>query len=59
VDLHTDTLPELRRLLQTFKRYRTYYQERCRHPETAMAEEDFVAQLQAEPGAPLTAAAAD
>jgi uncharacterized Ntn-hydrolase superfamily protein len=57
VDLHTDTLPELRRLLQTFKRYRSYYEERCRHPETAMAEEDFVAQLQAESAPSLTAAA--
>ncbi len=47
VDLHTDTLVELRRLLQRFKVYQDYYRERSRNPAYAIPEEDFEAGLAA------------
>jgi uncharacterized Ntn-hydrolase superfamily protein len=44
VDLHADTVAEMRRLLERFKLYRDYYRERCRNPQDALPEEDFVPQ---------------
>jgi uncharacterized Ntn-hydrolase superfamily protein len=44
VDLHADTVAEMRRLLERFKLYRDYYRERCRNPRDALLEEDFVPQ---------------
>jgi len=46
VDMHTDTVAELRLLLQEFRRYQSYYLERSRNPQAAVPEETFVAQLQ-------------
>ena len=46
VDMHTDTVAELRLLLQEFRRYQGYYLERSRNPQEAVPEETFVAQLQ-------------
>ncbi len=46
VDMHTDTVAELRLLLQEFRRYQGYYLERSRNPQEAIPEETFVAQLQ-------------
>jgi uncharacterized Ntn-hydrolase superfamily protein len=46
VDMHTDTVAELRLLLQEFRRYQGYYMERSRNPQEAVPEETFVAQLQ-------------
>jgi uncharacterized Ntn-hydrolase superfamily protein len=45
VDVHADTIPEMRRLLERFKFYRDYYRERCQNPRDALPEEDFVARL--------------
>jgi uncharacterized Ntn-hydrolase superfamily protein len=47
VDLHTDTLVELRRLLRRFKLYQDYYRERSRNPAHAIPEENFEAGLAA------------
>ncbi len=44
VDYHDGTVAELRRILEEYKRYRQYYEERCAHPASAVSEEDFVAQ---------------
>jgi uncharacterized Ntn-hydrolase superfamily protein len=46
VDMHTDTVAELRLLLQEFRRYQSYYLERSRNPQEAVPEETFVARLQ-------------
>jgi uncharacterized Ntn-hydrolase superfamily protein len=45
VDLHTDTLAEMRCLLAQFRQYQDYYADRCTDPRDAVAEEDFVAGL--------------
>jgi uncharacterized Ntn-hydrolase superfamily protein len=47
VDLHDDTLGQLRRLFEAFKRYEGYYRGLADHPQTAMPEEAFVAGLAA------------
>jgi uncharacterized Ntn-hydrolase superfamily protein len=47
VDMHTDTVAELRLLLQEFRLYQGYYLERCRNPQGAVSEEVFVEQLAA------------
>jgi uncharacterized Ntn-hydrolase superfamily protein len=39
VDLHDQTLAELRRILEAFKRRRQYYAARCSHPRDAVPEE--------------------
>jgi hypothetical protein len=44
--MHTDTVAELRLLLQEFRRYQVYYLKRSRNPQEALPEEAFVAQLQ-------------
>jgi uncharacterized Ntn-hydrolase superfamily protein len=44
VDLHDETVAELRRIFEEFKRRRKYYEQRCAHPRDAVPEEDFVAQ---------------
>jgi hypothetical protein len=44
--MHTDTVAELRLLLQEFRRYQVYYLKRSRNPQEALPEETFVAQLQ-------------
>lgn len=46
VDMHTDTVAELRSLLEEFRLYQGYYAERSRNPQEAVPEETFVAQLQ-------------
>jgi uncharacterized Ntn-hydrolase superfamily protein len=46
VDMHTDTVAELRSLLQEFRLYQSYYAQRSRNPQEAIPEEAFVAQLQ-------------
>jgi uncharacterized Ntn-hydrolase superfamily protein len=50
VDLHPDTLGELRRVFEQFKLYRDYYRERCRNPRDAAAEEDFAGTQASAPG---------
>jgi uncharacterized Ntn-hydrolase superfamily protein len=45
VDMHTDTVAELRLLLQEFRLYQGYYLGRSRNPQEAVPEEMFVAQL--------------
>jgi uncharacterized Ntn-hydrolase superfamily protein len=50
VDLHPDTLGELRRVFEQFKLYRDYYRERCRNPRDAAPEEEFAAALASAPG---------
>ena len=40
VDMHDNTVAELRRILATFKRYDAYYQEWSRNPRTAKPEEE-------------------
>jgi uncharacterized Ntn-hydrolase superfamily protein len=52
VDMHTDTVAELRRLLQEFRLYQSYYLQRSRNPQEAVPEETFVAQLQSAAGSP-------
>jgi len=47
IDMHTNTVAELRLLLQEFRLYQAYYRERCRNPQEAITEEAFVAQLAA------------
>jgi uncharacterized Ntn-hydrolase superfamily protein len=47
VDLHDKTVAELRRVLEEFKRCRSYYEDRCRRPSEAVPEEEFVAGLSA------------
>jgi uncharacterized Ntn-hydrolase superfamily protein len=42
VDLHDNTVAELRRILEEFKRHRHYYEARCADPGAAVPEEDFV-----------------
>ncbi|HKA44360.1 MAG TPA: DUF1028 domain-containing protein [Burkholderiales bacterium] len=42
VDLHERTVAELRRILEEYKRYRTYYEKRCTHPGAAVPEEDLL-----------------
>jgi uncharacterized Ntn-hydrolase superfamily protein len=51
VDMHTDTVTELRLLLQEFRLYQSYYLQRSRNPQEAVPEETFVAQLQLAVGA--------
>lgn len=43
VDLHDDTLAELRRLFEAFKRCEPYFRGLADNPQVAMAEEAFVA----------------
>jgi uncharacterized Ntn-hydrolase superfamily protein len=45
VDLHDQTVAELRRILEAFKRRRKYYEDRCAHPGDAVPEEEFEATL--------------
>jgi uncharacterized Ntn-hydrolase superfamily protein len=45
VDLHDQTVAELRRVLQEFKRYRDYYAARSSNPRDAIPEKEFVARL--------------
>jgi uncharacterized Ntn-hydrolase superfamily protein len=45
VDLHDNTLVELRRILEDFKRCAAYYRDRCRNPRNAVPEEAFAAGL--------------
>ena len=45
VDLHDNTVAELRRILEEFKRYETYYRDRCRNPRDAIPEELFTTRL--------------
>ena len=40
VDLHDNTVAELRRILQEYQRYRKYYETPCAHPSAAVPEED-------------------
>jgi uncharacterized Ntn-hydrolase superfamily protein len=47
VDLHDNTVAELRRILEEFKRYQPYYRQRWTQPRSAMPEERFVASLAA------------
>jgi uncharacterized Ntn-hydrolase superfamily protein len=47
VDLHDKTVAELRRVLEEFKRCRSYNEDRCRRPSEAAPEEEFVAGLRA------------
>lgn len=45
VDLHADPVGELRRLLDEYMRYQAYYEKLRLDPQSALAEEDFVAAL--------------
>jgi uncharacterized Ntn-hydrolase superfamily protein len=45
VDLHTDSIGQLRRIFTEYKRYAGYYVERDRQPRAAMREEEFAASL--------------
>ncbi|MCW5604680.1 MAG: DUF1028 domain-containing protein [Burkholderiales bacterium] len=47
VDLHDETLAELRRVFEAFKRYEAYYQGLADDPSVAVPEEEFVAGLKA------------
>jgi uncharacterized Ntn-hydrolase superfamily protein len=47
VDLHDQTVAELRRVLEEFGRRAQYYRERCTNPPEAAAEEDFDAAARA------------
>lgn len=47
VDLHDDAVVELRRVLEEFKRYETFYRDRGRDPRNAMSQDEFVARLNA------------
>jgi len=40
VDMHDNTVAELRRIFEAFKRYDAYYQERSRDPRNAKSEEE-------------------
>ena len=41
VDLHDQTVAELRRILEAYKSRREYYAARCAHPGDAVPEEDL------------------
>lgn len=47
VDLHDETLAELRRVFEAFKRYEAYYQGLSDNPQAAIPEEEFVRGLAA------------
>jgi uncharacterized Ntn-hydrolase superfamily protein len=47
VDLHDNTVAELRKVLEEFKRYRAYYRQCSEQPRDAIPEEEFVAGLSA------------
>jgi uncharacterized Ntn-hydrolase superfamily protein len=49
VDLHTEAVAELRRVLEEFKRYETFYRERGRKPREAITQDQFVAKLEGRP----------
>jgi hypothetical protein len=38
--MHDNTVAELRRIFEAFKRHAAYYQERARNPRTARLEEE-------------------
>ncbi|MBM3648888.1 MAG: DUF1028 domain-containing protein [Alphaproteobacteria bacterium] len=46
VDLHDEAVAELRRVLEEFKRYETFYRERGLDPSTAITQDEFVARLE-------------
>lgn len=46
VDLHDDAVVELRRILEEFKLYETFYRERGRNPRAAIPQDQFVAKLE-------------
>jgi len=45
VDLHDDAVTELRRVLEEFKIYETFYRDRGHRPDLAMSQVEFVASL--------------
>jgi uncharacterized Ntn-hydrolase superfamily protein len=45
VDLHTDSIVQLRRIYTEYQRHADYYAQRDRQPRGAMREQDFVASL--------------
>ncbi|MPZ46081.1 MAG: DUF1028 domain-containing protein [Betaproteobacteria bacterium] len=45
VDMHDNTVAELRRIFEVFKRYDTYYQECSRDPRNAKPEEEVTCEL--------------
>ena len=46
VDFHEDAVAELRRVLEEFKRYETFYRDRGRKPREAISQDAFVASLE-------------
>ena len=47
VDMHTNTVAELRRIFELWKRTRAYYEDRSQNPHTARSEEEVMAELAA------------